>query len=145
MQPNERILVLCTGNSCRSQMAEGYLRHFGNERIQVRSAGLEAHGLNPRAVKVMAEDGIDISGHSSDRIDPDGLQWASLVITVCGHADQHCPAVPGGVEKRHIPFPDPAKETGSEREVLPKFREVRDRIRSAMLELVRELEQRRAV
>jgi len=145
MQPNERILVLCTGNSCRSQMAEGYLRHLGGEGIEVRSAGLEAHGLNPRAVKVMAEDGIDISGHSSDVVDPDGLRWASLVITVCGHADRYCPAVPGRVGKRHIPFPDPARETGSEQEMLSKFREVRDQIRSSMLGLVRELEQRRAV
>ncbi|MCU7906597.1 MAG: arsenate reductase ArsC [Candidatus Thiodiazotropha sp. (ex Epidulcina cf. delphinae)] len=139
MHKKDRILVLCTGNSCRSQMAEGYLRHFGGKRIDVRSAGIESHGLNPRAVDVMKEDGIDISSYSSDIIDDAVIQWASLVITVCGHADRNCPVLPDNVEKRHLPFDDPAKATGSATEVTRKFRDVRDRIRLEMLRVVWEL------
>lgn len=112
MNLNPHVLVLCTGNACRSQMAEGYLRHFGGQRIEVRSAGLESHGLNPRAVAVMNEDGIDITSHTSDRVDASLMDWADLVITVCGHADEHCPSLPSGGEKRHIGFADPAKATG---------------------------------
>lgn len=141
MRPKNRILVLCTGNSCRSQMAEGYLRHFGGNRLEVRSAGLESHGLNPLAVRVMQEDGIDINAQSSDVVDDEMIRWTSLVITVCGHADRHCPALPGDVEKRHVPFDDPAKAIGDEHAVLVKFRGVRDQIRLAMLGLVWELEQ----
>lgn len=144
MIEGHRILVLCTGNSCRSQMAEGYLAHFADRHMEVRSAGLEAHGLNPYAVEVMGEDGIDISGHTSDIVDVDLLAWATLVITVCSHADVHCPAAPANVEKRHIPFPDPAGGAGSEEEALERFRDVRDRIRIAMSAVIRELEQRRA-
>ncbi|MCU7922341.1 MAG: arsenate reductase ArsC [Candidatus Thiodiazotropha sp. (ex Dulcina madagascariensis)] len=139
MHTKNRILVLCTGNSCRSQMAEGYLRHFGGKGIDVRSAGIESHGLNPRAVNVMKEDGIDISGHTSDVIDDALIQWASLVITVCGHADQNCPALPDSVEKRHLPFDDPAKAIGSAAEIMLNFRAVRDQIRLEMLGVAREL------
>lgn len=141
MHTAARILVLCTGNSCRSQIAEAYLRYFGGGRLDVRSAGLESHGLNPYAVKAMKEDGIDITDHTSDVVSDDMMQWASLVITVCGHADRNCPALPGNVEKRHIPFDDPAKYKGADNEVMPKFRTVRDQIRKAMLGLVWELEQ----
>lgn len=139
MNSTTRVLILCTGNSCRSQMAEGYLRHFSGRRLEVRSAGLETHGLNPRAVAVMSEDGIDITAHRSDQVDDEMIHWADLVITVCGHADEHCPALPAGGEKRHIGFQDPAKATGADTEVMVEFRTVRDQIRHAMLGLALEL------
>ncbi|WP_166244708.1 arsenate reductase (thioredoxin) [Paenibacillus turpanensis] len=125
------VYFLCTGNSCRSQIADGFLKKFGGDRYEVRSAGLEAHGLNPRAVQIMKEAGVDISGHTSDVIDPELLNRADYVITLCGHADEHCPAVinPKAI-KWHWGFDDPAKATGTEEEISAKFREVRDSIRS---------------
>jgi arsenate reductase len=124
----KRILVLCTGNSCRSQMAEGYLRKFAGDRAEIFSAGLQAHGLNPRAVRVMAEDGIDISRHTSNLIsDYDALKF-DFVITVCDNAREQCPYFPGG-QLLHRNFPDPAKAQGSEEEISQSFREVRDQIR----------------
>ncbi len=125
-----RVLFLCTGNSCRSQMAEGWLRHLGGDRFEVFSAGIEAHGLNPRAVAVMREAGVDISGQRSEVLDPALLKKIDLVITVCGHADEHCPAVPASCEKQHWPFDDPAKATGTEEEIMAEFRRVRDEIRA---------------
>jgi thioredoxin type arsenate reductase len=139
MPTKKHILVLCTGNSCRSQMAEAYLCHFGQDRLEVRSAGIESHGLNPRAVNVMKEDGIDISDHTSDVIDDAQIQWASLVITVCSHADRNCPALPENVEKRHLPFDDPAKASGREAQIMHTFRMVRDQIRQEMLRIAQEL------
>lgn len=124
-----RILVLCTGNSCRSQMAEGWLRLLGGAAIEVRSAGLEAHGQNPRALAVMAEAGIDISGQLSSVVSDDDIGWADTVITVCGHADEHCPALPPTVRRVHWPLPDPAKAPGDEAQVMAEFRRVRDDIR----------------
>lgn len=125
-----RVLFLCTGNSCRSQMAEGWANHLGKDWIEARSAGIEAHGKNPRAIAVMREAGVDISGQASTRVTPEMLEWADLVVTVCGHADEHCPALPPHVRKKHLPFEDPARATGSEEEIMAKFREVRDRIRA---------------
>ncbi|WP_041695307.1 arsenate reductase (thioredoxin) [Alicyclobacillus acidocaldarius] len=124
----KRIYFLCTGNSCRSQMAEGWARHLGGERIEVQSAGIEAHGLNPRAVQVMQEVGIDISHHRSKLIDPDFLEQADYVITLCGDANDRCPVTPPHVKRLHWGFPDPAKATGSEEEILNQFRQVRDAI-----------------
>ncbi|MDI9259376.1 arsenate reductase (thioredoxin) [Alicyclobacillus sendaiensis] len=124
----KRIYFLCTGNSCRSQMAEGWARHLGGERIEVQSAGIEAHGLNPRAVQVMQEVGIDISHHRSKLIDPDFLEQADYVITLCGDANDRCPVTPPHVKRLHWGFPDPAKATGSEDDVLNQFRQVRDAI-----------------
>ncbi len=124
-----RILVLCTGNSCRSQMAEGYLRHFVGGKAEVVSAGTEVHGLNPRAVKVMAEDGIDISNHHSKLVDRVLDRPYDLVLTVCDHAHEHCPYVPGSAQRIHKSFPDPAKATGTEKEVLAAFRSTRDEIK----------------
>lgn len=124
-----RVLFLCTGNSCRSQMAEGWLRHLGGGRFEVFSAGIEAHGLNPRAVAVMKEAGVDISGQKSEVLDPKLLDTIDLLITVCGHADETCPAVPTSCEKQHWPFDDPAKATGTEEEIMAEFRRVRDQIR----------------
>lgn len=125
------IYFLCTGNSCRSQMAEGFMRELGHDRFDVGSAGLEAHGLNPRAVQVMNDAGVDISVQSSDVIDPERLNQADYVITLCGHADEHCPVISNpDVVKWHWGFDDPAKAEGTEEEVLSQFRSVRDAIKA---------------
>lgn len=123
-----KVLVVCGKNACRSQMAEGLLRRRGGDRLQVWSAGIEAGGLDPRAVRVMAEIGIDISGHSSDQIDPVLLADMDYVITVCSEADQACPLVPPGVKRLRWPVADPAAATGSEEEVWGEFRRVRDEL-----------------
>ena len=132
MSDNKKLVYfLCTGNSCRSQMADGWLKALGNDRYDVKSAGLEAHGLNPRAVQVMKEAGIDISGHTSDVIDPEILNRADYVITLCGHADEHCPVISNkNVVKWHWGFDDPAKIIGTEDEIIGQFRAVRDAIKS---------------
>lgn len=122
------ILFLCTGNSCRSQMAEGFARHQAPEHVSVLSAGIEAHGKNPLAVSVMLEVGIDISQQEFTRLDPAMLAWADLVVTVCGHADEHCPVLPAGTRRIHWSLPDPAKAEGSEADILARFRAVRDAI-----------------
>jgi arsenate reductase len=134
------LLFLCTGNSCRSQMAEGWGRHFGGERVAVQSAGIEAHGKNPRAIAVMAEAGIDISGQESTKVTDAMIAAADVVVTVCGHAAEHCPALPGHVRKVHWPLNDPAKATGSEQEVMAVFRASRDDIRDRVRALVADLE-----
>ena len=130
-----RILFLCTGNSCRSQMAEGWARVLLGDDVEVRSAGLEAHGLNPDAIRVMAEAGIDISGQTSDVVSAEDVAGADIVVTVCGHADEHCPVVPARVRKYHWPLPDPAKLTGSREAILAGFRSVRDEIRTRVVGL----------
>lgn len=129
-----RILVLCTGNSCRSQMAEGFFRSYLMQKGlntavgAVRSAGLEPHGVNPRAVAVMAEAGVDISRHSSDHVDKYLGEQFDYVITVCDNAAQNCPVFPGGGERLHWPFEDPAQAAGTDEEILQVFRRVRDEI-----------------
>jgi len=125
-----RILFLCTGNSCRSQMAEGWLRHLAGDRFEAFSAGIEAHGLNPRAIAVMQEAGIDISGQKSEVLDPELLKTIDLLVTVCSHADAHCPAVYIPEKREHWPFNDPARAIGSEEEVMDEFRRVRDQIKA---------------
>ncbi|SFM06533.1 arsenate reductase (thioredoxin) [Salibacterium qingdaonense] len=118
---------LCTGNSCRSQMAEG----FGKKYLpdwNVYSAGIEAHGVNPKAVEVMKETGIDMSEHSSDKIDMELLQHADMVVTLCGHANDVCPAVPPHVKREHWGFDDPAHAEGTEEEKWAVFQRVRDEI-----------------
>ncbi len=135
----QMIYFLCTGNSCRSQMAEGFMRAIGGERYVVKSAGLEAHGLNPRAIQVMQEAGVDITGHTSDVIEPTLLATADYIITCCGHANEHCPAVRNDHAARlHWGFNDPAKATGTEEEIMAKFREVRDQIKSRIQQFVKE-------
>ncbi|RME32521.1 MAG: arsenate reductase ArsC [Gammaproteobacteria bacterium] len=134
-----RLLFVCTGNACRSQMAEGWARHLGGKRVEARSAGIEAHGLNPRAVAVMAEAGVDIAGQQSTRLTPEMLEWADVVITVCGHADEHCPVLPPGTRKRHWPLEDPARARGDESEVMAVFRASRDVIRDQVRDLLEEL------
>ncbi|MED4753559.1 arsenate reductase (thioredoxin) [Brevibacillus choshinensis] len=131
MDKKPLVYFLCTGNSCRSQIADGFLKTLGSVKYEVKSAGLEAHGLNPRAVEVMKEAGVDISGHSSDVIDPETLNRADYVITLCGHADEHCPVISNkNVVKWHWGFDDPAKATGTEEEIMTSFRTVRDSIKA---------------
>lgn len=122
------ILFLCTGNSCRSQMAEGFARAIAGDQVTILSAGIEAHGKNPRAIAAMAEVDIDISSQESTRLNEAMLDQTDLVVTVCGHADEHCPVLPAGTRRIHWPLPDPAKATGSEADVLAQFRAVRDDI-----------------
>src|SRR5688572_20464079 len=122
----KKMLVLCTGNSCRSQIAEGYLNYFGKGEVEVFSAGVETHGVNPRAIDTMREDGIDISHHRSNHIDEfNGIAF-DYIITVCDHAKERCPVFPSGAVRLHYNFPDPAKATGTEEEIQAEFRKVRD-------------------
>ena len=121
----KNILVLCTGNSCRSQIAEGYLRHYAGENANVYSAGVETHGVNPRAISIMNEVGIDISNHTSNHIDEYGNINFDFIITVCDNAKERCPYFPSKAERLHYNFPDPAKAKGTEEEVMNEFRRVR--------------------
>lgn len=132
----KKILVLCTGNSCRSQIAEGYLKHFGGQDVVVKSAGIEAHGVNPRAIAIMKEDGIDISGHTSNLIDEYPAINFDFVITVCDNARERCPVFPSKAIKLHHNFPDPAKATGSEEEIMQSFRTTRNLIKEYCKEFV---------
>lgn len=133
------VYFLCTGNSCRSQIADGFLQVLGGEQYEVKSAGLEAHGLNPRAVQVMKESGVDISQHTSNVIDQETLNQADYIITLCGHADEHCPVISNAnVVKWHWGFEDPAKATGTEAEIMEQFRNVRDAIKSRIETFVAE-------
>jgi arsenate reductase len=134
-----RLLFLCTGNSCRSQIAEGWARLFGGGEVDVESAGIEAHGKNPRAIAVMAEKGVDISGQESTVVDDAMLARADVVVTVCGHADEVCPALPASVRKIHWPLTDPAKATGSEAEIMAAFRATRDEVKWRVRALLADL------
>lgn len=125
----KKILILCTGNSCRSQIAEGYLRLFAGNQAEIFSAGVETHGVNPRAVATMQEDGIDISAQTSNHVDEYRDVAFDYVITVCDNARERCPVLPSSAKKFHRNFPDPAKVTGSEEKVMQAFREVRQEIR----------------
>lgn len=125
----KKVLVLCTGNSCRSQIAEGYLKYFAGDKAEIYSAGVETHGVNPRAIATMAEDGIDISTHTSNNINEyRGIDF-DYVITVCDNAKERCPFFPSSAIKLHENFPDPAKATGSEEQVMSEFRSVRQIIK----------------
>ena len=137
MPDQKNILVLCTGNSCRSQLLHGYLAQALGERAAVYSAGVEVHGLNPRAVRVMAEDGVDISTHTSNHVDEYAAVPFDYVITVCDHANEVCPVFPSTAKKRHHNFPDPAKATGSEAEIMEQFRSVRDQVKAYAQDFVR--------
>ncbi|RYZ44875.1 MAG: arsenate reductase ArsC [Sphingobacteriales bacterium] len=134
----KKILVLCTGNSCRSQIAEGYLRHFAGDKAAIFSAGVETHGVNPKAIEIMKEDGIDISTHTSNHIEEYRALDVDFVITVCDHAKERCPFFPSKAATFHYNFPDPAKASGSPAEVLGEFRRVRDMIRRYCSEFVQE-------
>lgn len=139
------ILFLCTGNSCRSQMAEGWAHHLAGPQFTVQSAGIEAHGKNLRAIAAMQEAGIDISQQASTRVDEAMLAAVDLVITVCGHADEHCPILPPGARKEHWPLDDPAKATGTEDEIMAVFRTSRDDIRQRVTDLIERLKQQQVV
>ena len=132
----KNILVLCTGNSCRSQIAHGYLQKFAGDKADVYSAGVETHGVNPRAILIMAEEGIDISSHTSNNVmEYTGIDF-DIILTVCDNAKERCPFFPGDAVRFHFNFPDPAKATGSEEDIMQVFREVRDMIRSYCADLV---------
>ena len=130
MSNKKNVLVLCTGNSCRSQLLHGYLEQLLGERACVYSAGVEVHGLNPRAVRVMAEDGIDISHHTSNHVDEYAAVPFAFVITVCDHANEVCPVFPSSAQKLHHNVPDPAKAGGTEEEIMQQFQAVRDQVKA---------------
>ncbi|MBN8861588.1 MAG: arsenate reductase ArsC [Sphingobacteriales bacterium] len=125
----KKILVLCTGNSCRSQIAEAYLRHFSDGKAEVYSAGVETHGVNPKAIATMQEEGIDISNHTSNNIDEYRHIDFDFVITVCDNAKERCPFFPTSAKKFHQNFPDPAKATGTDEEIKEQFIQVREEIK----------------
>jgi arsenate reductase (thioredoxin) len=122
------IYFLCTGNSCRSQMAEGFAKEYLGEEFDVYSAGIEAHGVNPKAIEAMKEREIDITKQTSDIIDVEILNKADFVVTLCGHANDVCPATPGNKNRYHWGFDDPAKAEGTEEEKWAVFQRVRDEI-----------------
>lgn len=132
------LLILCTGNSCRSQIAEGWFRELAGEKLEVYSAGVETHGVNPRAIQVMAEADIDISGHTSNHIDEYIDLDIQYVITVCDSAKERCPVFPGKSLKFHHNFPDPAKAEGTEEEIMAEFRKVREMIREYAITFINE-------
>ncbi len=125
----KQILVLCTGNSCRSQMTEGYLRHFANGKAKIYSAGIETHGVNPLAIAVMREDGIDISQHTSNKIEEYSNLDFDYIITVCDNARENCPYFPSTAKRFHHNFPDPAKWKGSHEEIIQQFIKVRNLVK----------------
>lgn len=144
MTDKRQILFLCTGNSCRSQMAEGWARHLKADVLTAHSAGVETHGLNPRAVKVMAEAGVDISGHRSQHIDEFADVPLDVVVTVCGHAAESCPIFPGDTRVVHHGFDDPPGLTrglDDEHSILTVYRRVRDEIRDYVATLPDSLDQ----
>jgi len=124
-------------------MAEGFARHLSGGGIEAASAGIEAHGKNPRAISVMAEAGIDISDQESTLLTREMLEWADLVVTVCGHADEHCPVLPPGTQKYHWPLDDPAGAEGTEESVMSVFRASREEIRERVVELLESLPEAR--
>ena len=125
----KNVLVLCTGNSCRSQMAEAYLRDLAGDKVEIYSAGIETHGVNPKAIAMMREDGLDISNHTSNHIDEYKTLDFDFLITVCDNARENCPYFPSKAAKFHQNFPDPAQATGTEDEIRESFREVREQIK----------------
>ena len=120
-------------------MAEGYARYLGHDKIAVQSAGVEAHGKNPRAISIMAEDGVDIAGQESTLITPAMIAWADVVVTVCGHADEVCPSLSPDTDKIYWPLNDPAKATGTEEAIMATFRATRDEIKQKVTQLLETL------
>ncbi|MEW6424003.1 MAG: arsenate reductase (thioredoxin) [Bacillota bacterium] len=135
----KKVLFLCTGNSCRSQMAEGWAKALAKDKWEIHSAGTNPVGVNPRAVQVMAEAGVDISAQTSKPIDPDLLNSADLVITLCDDAAESCPVTPPTVRRLHWPLADPAKATGTEEEITAAFRAARDEIKRRVEELLSQI------
>ena len=134
----KKILVLCTGNSCRSQLAVGYLRYFAGEKAEIYSAGVETHGVNPKAIASMKDDGIDISNHTSNNIDEYRNIDFDFVITVCDNAKERCPFFPTKAQRFHYNFPDPAKATGTIEEIDEEFTKVRQQIKDYCEDFVAE-------
>ena len=134
-----KILFLCTGNSCRSQIAEGWAKKLGGDQFEIYSAGIESHGKNPRAIAVMKEAGVDISDQESTKLTDEMLQGIDYVVTVCGHADEHCPVLPANTSKEHWPLSDPAKATGSEEEIMTVFRASREDIKQRVADFLQRL------
>ena len=134
-----KILFVCTGNSARSQMAEGFARHFGQGRVEAYSAGMAPSTLHPHAVRVMQEKGLNISGQQSKAFDWDLARRMDVVVTVCGHANESCPILPPDVMRLHWPLEDPAAAAGSEETILVTFRTVRDQVEMLVRGLVRDL------
>jgi len=130
------VLFLCTGNSCRSQMAEGYANSIGVDWVEAKSAGIEAHGKNPRAISIMAEDGVDISAQASTVVTTEMMEWADLLVSVCGHADENCPVVPSHVRRKHWPLEDPAKAQGTDKEIHKAFLNTRDEVKRRIESMV---------
>jgi arsenate reductase (thioredoxin) len=135
----KRVLFLCTGNSCRSQMAEGWLRCLGGEQFDVVSAGTHPVGLNPYAVMVMQEANVDISNHASERVDPYLEQHFDYVITVCGRAQDNCPIFPGASSMLHWGFDDPAKAEGTYEQQVVVFRQIRDEIADRVRRFIKDV------
>ena len=134
--PKQRVLIICTGNSCRSQMAEAIWRHEAGDRYEVFSAGTNPKGINPLTERILKELSISLDGHRSKPVSEFAGQPFDLVITVCDHARETCPVFPGARRQEHWPFDDPAAATGSEEEILAIFRRVRDQIRERIREYV---------
>lgn len=134
-----KVMFVCTGNSARSQMAEGFARYLGGGRVEAHSAGVEPSRLNPFAVAAMREKGIDISAHESKAFDWNLARQMDVVVTVCGHANESCPVLPPEVERLHWPLEDPAAAAGSADEILATFRRIRDQVESRVEELLRTL------
>ncbi len=132
----KNILVLCTGNSCRSQIAEGYLRYYAAGKATIYSAGIETHGVNPKAIAIMKEDGIDISGHTSNHISEYTNIPFDFVITVCDHAKESCPVFPSSAKTVHHNFTDPSKVSGTEEKVMQAFRNTRAEIKQYCKEFI---------
>lgn len=134
----KKVLVLCTGNSCRSQIAHGYLKHFAGVNAEIFSAGVETHGVNPKAIATMAEDGLDISMHTSNNV----LEYQHIdfdfVITVCDNAKERCPYFPSKAKQFHYNFPDPAKAVGTDEEIRNEFSRVRELIKTYCRNFVQE-------
>jgi len=134
-----KVMFLCTGNSCRSQMAEGFARELGTGVVEPFSAGLLAAGVHPRAIAVMREAGIDISGQSSKEIDGDLLRTMDIVVTLCTNALESCPFTPNEVKRYHWPIKDPVEACGTDEQILSEFRRARDTIRQRLAQLLQEL------
>jgi arsenate reductase len=133
----KKIMFLCTANSCRSQMAEGFAKEYGKGIIEVHSAGLMAAGVQKRAIAVMKEIGIDISNQQSKEIDADLLRRMDIVITLCGHAEETCPWTPPEVKRIHWPIQDPVGTVGTEEQIMKEFRRARDEIKGKVQELMK--------
>ena len=134
-----RVMFLCTGNACRSQMAEGWARELAGDLISIKSAGIEAHGQNQRAISAMKEVGIDISKQESIRINGEMLEWTDLLVTLCDNAEEQCPVISPHTIKLHLPLSDPAKIKGTEEELQAEFREAREKIKERVEFVIEQL------